>query len=297
MKLRISALFAPLFVLIWSTGFIIARYGMPYSEPMTFLFLRFTGVLLCLTPVIIWLKPPWPDRKQILHIGVAGALFQFGYLGGVWVAVKLGMPAGLASLIVGLQPILTAVLASFVAERVSARQWLGLVFGLTGVTMVLAAKIKLDGLSWFPITMAVTGLVCITLGTLYQKHYCKQFDLRTGSFIQFAVASLLCLLAALLFETREVQWTAPMIGALLWGIGPISIGAMTLWFILLRHGEATKVSSVMYLTPPTTALMAWLLFNEQLSALILGGIIITMFGVLIVNQTSLPKWAQWPAKK
>lgn len=282
--------FAPIFILIWSTGFIIARYGMPYSEPMTFLFLRFAGVVLCMIPVVLWLKPAWPNGRQMLHIAVAGALFQFCYLGGVWVAVKQGMPAGLAALIVGLQPILTAILASLVSERVTARQWLGLLLGLVGVALVLFAKIRIDGLTWACIAFAFGGMVSITLGTLYQKRFCPSFDLRTGSVIQFTTSALLCLAMMLLFETRDIQWTIPMVGALLWGILPISIGAMSLWFILLRRGDATKVSSMMYLTPPTTALMAWILFDEPLSTPILLGTLITMLGVLIVNQTTLPKW-------
>lgn len=277
--------FAPIFILIWSTGFIIARYGMPYSEPMTFLFIRFAGVVLCMAPVVLWLKPVWPSARQALHIAVAGVLFQFCYLGGVWAAVKQGMPAGLAALIVGLQPILTAVLASFVSERVTPRQWLGLALGLVGVTIVLSAKIHLDGLTWLSVIFAFGGMISITLGTLYQKRFCPNFDLRTGSMIQFTTSALLCLVMMYLFETREIQWTAPMIGALLWGILPISIGAMSLWFILLRRGDATKVSSMMYLTPPTTALMAWLLFNEPLTTPILVGTLVTMTGVLIVNQT------------
>jgi drug/metabolite transporter (DMT)-like permease len=282
--------FAPIFILIWSTGFIIARYGMPYSEPMTFLFLRFSGVVLCMIPVVLWLKPAWPSGRQMLHIAIAGALFQFCYLGGVWVAVKQGMPAGLAALIVGLQPILTAILASVVSERVTARQWLGLVLGLVGVALVLFAKIRIDGLTWACIAFAFGGMVSITLGTLYQKRFCPSFDLRTGSVIQFSTSALLCMVMMFLFETREIQWTVPMIGALLWGILPISIGAMSLWFMLLRRGDATKVSSMMYLTPPTTALMAWILFDEPLSTPILLGTLITMLGVLIVNQTTLPKW-------
>lgn len=282
--------FAPIFILIWSTGFIIARYGMPYSEPMTFLFLRFSGVVLCMLPVVLWLKTKWPTGKQAIHIAIAGALFQFCYLGGVWAAVKQGMPAGLAALIVGLQPILTAVLASVVSERVSTRQWLGLALGLVGVALVLFAKVRIDGLTWLPVALAFGGMVSITLGTLYQKRFCPSFDLRTGSMIQFSTSALLCLVMMFLFETREIQWTIPMIGALLWGILPISIGAMSLWFVLLRRGDATKVSSMMYLTPPTTAIMAWMLFDEPLTIPILLGTLITMLGVLIVNQTTLPKW-------
>jgi drug/metabolite transporter (DMT)-like permease len=290
--MTITQWFAPIFIVIWSTGFIIARYGMPYSEPMTFLAIRFAGVLLCMIPVVLWLKAPWPRGRQIAHIAVAGALFQFGYLGGVWAAVKQGMPAGLAALIIGLQPILTAVFASFVAERVTPRQWFGLLLGLTGVSLVLYAKLHLDGLSLISTLLAFAAMLSITFGTLYQKRYCPSFDLRTGSVIQFSISLVLSVIMMLLFETREVQWTTPMIGAMLWGILPISIGAMSLWFILLRKGDATKVSSMMYLVPPSTALMAWFLFDETLTPLILLGILITMFGVLLVNQTTWPAWVK-----
>ncbi len=290
MVMKKMAWAGPTFVLIWSTGFIIARYGMPYSEPMTFLFLRFIGVLFFMLPAVLILKPSWPSNSQILHIAISGVLIQFGYLGGVWAAVREGMPAGLSSLIVGLQPVLTAVLASMVAERVTLRQWLGLILGLIGVGLVLYSKISLDGLSPLSLIFIIGGLFSITFGTLYQKKYCPHFDLRTGSVIQFSISALLSLIVAFLFETREVQWTVPMIGALLWGILPISIGAMSLWFLLIREGAATKVSSLMYLTPPTTAFMAWILFDEPLTALVLAGTCVTMLGVVIVNQTVMPNW-------
>jgi drug/metabolite transporter (DMT)-like permease len=278
---------APTFILIWSTGFIIARYGMPYSEPMTFLFFRFAGVLLFMIPAVMVLKPQWPTWSSARHIAIAGLLIQFGYLGGVWAAVHLGMPAGLSALIVGLQPVLTAILASFVAEKVTSRQWLGLVLGLVGVTVVLFSKIRLDGLTWASIVCNFGALVSMTWGTMYQKKYCPQFDLRAGSIIQFTVSAMACLILMFTVETREVQWNASMIGALIWGVLPISIGAMSLWFILLRKGEATKVSSLMYLTPPTTAVMAWFLFDEPLTLPVIVGTVITMLGVLIVNQ---PQW-------
>lgn len=290
MDMKTNAWTGPIFVIIWSTGFIIAKYGMPYSEPMTFLFLRFGGVLILMVPFVLLVKPQWPSWKQAGHIAVAGLLLQFGYLGGVWAAVKAGMPAGLSALIVGLQPVLTAVLASFVAERVTPRQWLGLVLGFVGVAMVLYAKMNIDHLSLVSLLLNFAALISITWGTLYQKKYCPQFDLRAGSVIQFSISALACLVMALLFETRQVEWNASLIGALLWGILPISIGAMSLLFILIRQGAATKVTSLMYLTPPTTAFMAWILFGEQLTLPILVGTLITMLGVLIVNQTKLPAW-------
>ena len=290
-RFPLESLAAPIFVFIWSTGFIIARFGMPYMEPATFLFLRFTGVLIVMGFIILFWKPIWPNRSQTMHIAIAGALLQFGYVMGVWSAVRLGMTAGLVALIVGLQPILTAWSASWVAERVSYQQWFGLLLGIAGVGLVVAEKTSFMNIPLAAYIFALAALFSITFGTLYQKKYCPQFDLRAGSMIQFSISTLLCLLVALLFETREIVWNAPVIGALLWGILPTSIGAISLLFILIRKGAATKVTSLLYLTPPTTALMAWLLFDEPLSLMMLAGLGLTMTAVILVNyqQNSSPK--------
>mgnify|MGYP003860684893 FL=1 len=259
---------SPLFILIWSTGFIIARYGMPHAEPLTFLAIRFFGVILILLPCILWFKAPWPSKSQIVHLAIAGVLIQFGYLAGVWIAIRHGMPVGLTALIVGLQPILTAVFVSLLAEKITRSQWQGLFLGLFGVFLVLYAQINIAGVNAQTIFFNITGLLSITVGTIYQKKYCAQFDLRTGSLIQFITSLGLATIGAFLFETREVEWVLELIGALVWGIVGISIGAMSLLFILIRRGNATKVSSLMYLTPPTTAIMGWILFNEPLTILV-----------------------------
>ncbi len=276
---------SPLFILIWSTGFIIARYGMPHAEPLTFLAIRFFGVILILLPCILWFKAPWPSKSQIVHLAIAGVLIQFCYLAGVWIAIRHGMPVGLTALIVGLQPILTAVFVSLLAEKITRSQWQGLFLGLFGVFLVLYAQINIAGVNAQTIFFNITGLLSITVGTIYQKKYCAQFDLRTGSLIQFITSLGLATIGAFLFETREVEWVLELIGALVWGIVGISIGAMSLLFILIRRGNATKVSSLMYLTPPTTAIMGWILFNEPLTILVGFGTLLTMLGVLIVNQT------------
>ena len=290
-RFPLESLAAPIFVFIWSTGFIIARFGMPYMEPATFLFIRFTGVLIVMGIIILFWKPVWPNRSQTIHIAIAGALLQFGYVMGVWSAVRLGMTAGLVALIVGLQPILTAWSASWVSERVSYQQWLGLLLGIGGVALVVAEKTSFANIPVAAFIFAIAALFAITFGTLYQKKYCPQFDLRAGSMIQFSISTVLCLVVALLFETREVVWNASVIGALLWGILPTSIGAISLLFILIRKGAATKVTSLLYLTPPTTALMAWFLFDEPLSLIILAGLGLTMTAVILVNyqQNSSPK--------
>ena len=280
-----SNLIYPIFILIWSSGFIVSRFGMPYSEPMTFLFLRFLGVCVLMLPIIFWKNITWPSKTQIIHIAIAGALIQFGYLAGVWISVRGGMPAGLSALIVGLQPILTALFAYFVAEKITSRQWVGLLFGLLGVVMVLSAKLNTDGVTMANILWNVFALLSITAGTIYQKRFCPTFDLRIGSFIQFATSGLISGTCALLFDNRDIIWSNEMIGALVWSIFCISIGAMSLLFILIRRGNATKVSSLMYLTPPTTAILAWIFFKEPLTPIIIFGTVVTSLGVLLVNQT------------
>ncbi|MFS2004376.1 DMT family transporter [Duganella sp. CT11-25] len=274
------------FVVLWSSGFIVAKFGLPYAPPLTFLLLRFLGVLLFLVPAVLLLKAPWPYGK-IWRIALAGLLVQAGYLIGVWCAIKQGMPAGLSALIVGMQPILTAFAAPLIGEKVRPRQWLGLLFGIAGVGLVVAAKVQLVGLSLDAILLCVLALLSITIGTLYQKRYCPQFDLRTGTVIQFAASIVLVLPLAILFEGlgpdfAAVQWTPRFVGALLWSVLGLSIGAIFLLFALIRRSDATQVTSLLYLTPPTTAVMAWLMFGEAFNALGIAGMVLAVTGVIFV---------------
>jgi drug/metabolite transporter (DMT)-like permease len=275
-----------IFVLIWSTGFIVAKFGLPYAPPLTFLLLRFVGVLLVLGPLVLLMRAPWPSGK-VGHIALAGVLVQAGYLGGVWCAIKIGMPAGLSALIVGMQPILTAFAAPLIGEKVIGRQWLGLAFGIGGVGLVVANKISLIGLSWHSIALCLLALVSITVGTLYQKRHCPQFDLRTGTLIQFAASLVVVLPLAVAFEQftpalQTVQWTPRFVGALLWSILALSIGAIFLLFALIRKSAATSVTSLLYLTPPTTALMAWIMFGEAFSLTGAAGMLLAVIGVYFV---------------
>jgi drug/metabolite transporter (DMT)-like permease len=274
------------FVIIWSTGFIVAKYGLPYAPPLTFLLLRFVGVLAVLLPLVLLMRAPWPVG-QMRHIAVAGVLVQAGYLAGVWCAIKLGMPAGLSALIVGMQPILTAFAAPLIGESVRGRQWIGLLFGLCGVGLVVANKITLIGLSWESIALCIFALLSITIGTLYQKRYCARFDLRTGTIIQFAASMAVVLPFAIAFEDfspalETVQWTTRFIGALMWSIFALSIGAIFLLFALIRKSAATQVTSLLYLTPPTTALMAWAMFGEAFSIIGMLGMVLAVIGVALV---------------
>jgi drug/metabolite transporter (DMT)-like permease len=274
------------FVFLWSTGFIAAKYGLPYAPPLSFLIVRCLGAVLVLLPMVLVSGAPWP-RGRILHVAVAGLLLQAGYLGGVWSAIKIGMPAGLSALIVGLQPILTAFAAPLVGERVTPRQWLGLLLGLGGVGLVVYAKISLNGLAPGAIGLCLLALLSITCGTLYQKRFCPRFDLRTGTLIQFVASALLLLPFAVALEgfgpmLSNVHWTPQFVGALLWSILALSIGAIFLLFRLISRNDATRVTSLLYLTPPTTAVMAWLMFGEALSLLGLVGMVVAVAGVAFV---------------
>jgi drug/metabolite transporter (DMT)-like permease len=274
------------FVFLWSTGFIAAKYGLPYAPPLSFLILRCLGAVLILLPAVVLTGAAWP-RGRVGHVALAGMLLQAGYLGGVWCAIKLGMPAGLSALIVGMQPILTAIAAPLIGEKVRPRQWLGLVLGLCGVGLVVAAKIHLNGLAPAAIALCVLALLSITAGTLYQKRFCPQFDLRTGTVIQYVTSALVLLPFAVLLEgfgprLEAIHWTPQFVGALLWSILALSIGAIFLLFNLIRRSDATRVTSLLYLTPPTTALMAWLMFGEKLSILGLAGMVVAVLGVVFV---------------
>lgn len=279
-----ARLVAPVFVVIWSTGFIGARYGMPYAEPATFLAIRFGGTLLLMVPAVWLMRVRMPPRSVVLHLAVAGLLLQGGYLLGVFEAIRHGMGTAAVALVVGLQPVLTAIAGSLVRERVSVGQWAGLGLGFLGVTLVVWDGLSLTGLSMTSVSMALAALISITAGTLYQKRFCPQFDLRAGSVIQFGAALLLVVPIAFLGETREIEWSLPLAGALLWSIVALSIGAISLLFLLIRRGAATQVASLMYLTPAVTALMAWLLFGERIGPLMGLGMLLTATGVASMSR-------------
>ncbi|MBS1218627.1 MAG: protein of unknown function transrane [Proteobacteria bacterium] len=275
-----------LFVLLWSTGFIGARLGLPHAEPLTFLTLRYVGVLALMLPLALALHARWPATLEgARHIATAGVLIQGGYLGGVFSAVHAGMSAGVVALIVGMQPLLTAAAAGrLLGERVALLQWCGLALGLAGVALVVWQKMSLDGMAMHSLALALLALASITLGMLYQKRYCPSFDPRTGSVIQFAAALVVTLPLALTLETGEVRWTGEFLIALGWLVLVLSAGATTLLFRLIERGAATRVTSLFYLTPAVTAMMAWLMFDETLSVVAIIGMLIAVAGVALVNR-------------
>ena len=289
--LRANA-FAPfvplLFVVLWSTGFIGAKLGLPDCEPLTLLSLRYASVLVLMGAVALATRAPWPATPaQWGHIGVSGLLIHAVYLGGVFTAIRLGLPAGVTALVVGLQPVLTALGAGlFLRERVRATQWAGLALGLAGVVLVVAHKVAGSGgpAAATPLVPGVVALAGITAGTLYQKRFCPSFDLRTGSVVQFLPSLAATALVAWRTETMVVHWTPAFIFALGWLVLVLSLGAVSLLNVLIRSGSAVNVASLFYLTPPVTALIAWAMFGETLTGLALVGMAVTVFGVWLARR-------------
>lgn len=272
----------PLFILIWASGYVVAKAVAPYAEPLTFLLLRYAGVVGLMLLLALAGRARWPSRRDALHLAVAGIGIQAIYLGGVWDAIRHGMPAGLAALIVNLQPVLTAALAVFVHERVSARQWLGIVLGFAGVVLVVAHKLGTQGMTFWPVTLCLVALLGMTLATLYQKRFVSHFDLRTGQVVQFSAAFVFTLPFMLAFEHGQVQWNMPIVASLLWSVFVLTGGGISLMFYMLREGQATKVTGLMYLVPGVTALMAWAMFGETLGANAVLGMGVTLLGVYLV---------------
>jgi drug/metabolite transporter (DMT)-like permease len=283
---RLAIAAAPLiFVLLWSTGFIGARYGLPYVEPMTFLGMRMLFVVAIMTPFALIVGARWPRGVEIGHSLVVGSLVHGAYLGGVFVALSQGVPAGVSALIPGLQPILTSTIANrFMGERVSRRQWLGLALGLVGVLLVLHDRRMVAEGSLLGWSASVVSLFGITLGTLYQKRFCGLIDWRTGNTVQYIGAGALFWLGAFGFETRVIHWSGELIFALAWLIFVLSIAAVALMYWLIRRSAATSFASLFYLMPAVTALLAYLLFGEKLDALSIFGMGVCAIGVVLASR-------------
>ena len=274
-----------LFVLLWSTGFIGARFGLPYIEPLTFLAVRMAFVVLILSAIALISRTKVPNAREVRHALVAGSLVHGLYLGGVFIAISQGIPAGISALIPGLQPILTSTIANrFMGETVTRLQWIGLALGLLGVVVVLHDRnIVLAGslLGWVASFLSLIG---IALGTLYQKRYCGAIDWRVGYLVQYIGAGVLFALGAYAFETREIRWSEELIFALAWLVLVLSIAAVGLMYWLIRRSAATGFASLFYLVPGVTALFAFLLFGERLDAVSIFGMAICAGGVILANR-------------
>ncbi|CAA9425780.1 MAG: Permease of the drug/metabolite transporter (DMT) superfamily, partial [uncultured Ramlibacter sp.] len=263
-------------------------FGMPHAPPMKFLAVRFILSVACFGVWILLSRAAWPTRRsQVLHLAVTGTLMHAGYLGGVWAAVKLGMGAGLAALLVGLQPVLTAVWISAQGGRVTSRQWAGLALGLVGLGLVVWQKLGLGEIHAANLLLALGALLSITVGTLYQKRFVAPCDVRTASFIQLAAAFVVATPLALM-EAESIRFNGEFAGAMAWSVLALTLGGSSLLYLLIQRGAATAVTSLLYLVPPTTAGMAWLLFGEPITLLTLAGVVLTAIGVSMVVRAAAP---------
>lgn len=279
---------APLmFVLLWSTGFIAAKFALPHIEPFNSLLIRMLATLVVFAILIKIFKAGNITAIQSTHQMVVGSLVHAAYLGGVFAAIKLEMPAGLAALFVGLQPVLMALMAlTFLSERLSFKQWFGLLLGLLGVCIVL-----LQGQGLENINISIAALVAVTIsvfgisiGTMYQKRYGVGVNLLTGSFFQYLAAAIWMGLLTFTFEQQEIVWHPHLIGALIWQVFGMSIIAILLLMHMIHEGKTTQVASYIYLVPPVTAIEAWWLFDESLTLIAIAGMLIAIYGVYLVNK-------------
>jgi drug/metabolite transporter (DMT)-like permease len=272
-----------LFVVLWASGYVVARLAMPHAPPLGFLAVRFAATLVVLAPLILIARAPWPDPRTAMHLAVAGLMLHAVYLSGVWAAVSLGMSAGVAALIVNLQPVLTAVWMALGREPVGARRWLGLALGFGGVALVVAHRLGVEALSPASVALAAGALLAITAGTLHQRRYAPSFDLRTGSFVQYAASLAAVAPVALAVEAdASWDWGPPLALALAWSVLALSIGGVFLMHVLIRRGSATRVAGLFYLVPPVTALQAWAMFGEPFGTTAAIGTALVAVGVALV---------------
>ena len=288
--------FPALFVVLWSTGFVGARYAMPHAEPFTFLALRFTLALCILLPwaLVALRSNPITSWTVLAHAAIAGALIHAAYLGGVFFAVRHGLPVGIAALVAGLQPLLTAAIAAgMLGERLTGRHWIGLAAGLLGVVLVVAPKLGTTaGFAAVTLVPAGLGVVSIALGTVWQKRFVGALDLRIGAAAQYAGALGPALLVAFMSETMQLDWTVELVLSLLWLTFALSIGAVMLLLVLIRNGSVSGVASLFYLVPGVTALMAFVLFDERLAPIQLTGLVVAALGVSLATRGSRKAVAQ-----
>lgn len=284
---RTAAVMLPfLFIVMWSSGYVAGKVGLPYAGPFTLIFIRFFSAALILLMIAWIFRAPWPRNwKEAGHIAVVGVLIQALQFSGLYSGLSLGVSAGVSALIVGMMPIFTALGASvFLKEKVSSRQWVGLMIGLLGVVMVVSNKVSIREADLSAYLCVLLALVGVTAGTLYQKKFCSNMDLRTGGFIQLSVASLIVFVLAMYYEGLQVEWSLSLILSSGWLSIVNSIGAISLLFILIRRGEASRVAGLFYLIPTVTALMGFFVLQETLSLIAVTGFLVTASGVYLATK-------------
>lgn len=275
-----------IFVTLYGSGFVGAKLGLPYAPPLTFLMWRFAFSSILLTLIAILLRSPWPQEiKNISHIMVAGLLMQATFSAGVFVAIYLGVSPAVSALIIALQPILVALGAGpILRETVFLRQWLGLLLGLVGVALVVSHNITFSYTHIEGIMMAILGLLGLTIGNLYQKRFCSNMNIFTGGVIQSIAAFSSVFVAALVFESMAITWSGQFLFALTWMTAGVSVGAVSLLYVLIRQGEVSQVASIFYLVPVSTAVLSFALYHQTIDLIGILGMVITATGIIFVNK-------------
>ncbi|WP_313699865.1 DMT family transporter [Achromobacter sp.] len=275
-----------LFLVLWSSGFVVLKVGLAYADPLTFLALRYACVLLILAPLLLALRPPLPTRASAWgHLAMVGLLLQAGYFCFTYLSLKQGMSAGGVALITSLQPILIGLLAPALAhERVDARRWAGLALGVTGAALVIVAKASIDVLAPLGLTFAVGALLCLTGGTLYEKRFGTQIHPVASNFVQYGVGLAVSAPLAFWLEPMHIDWTGPLLGSLAYLVVGNSLVAITLLLAMIRHGEASRVSALFFLVPPCTAIIALLILREPIPPLAWPGMALAALGILLVTR-------------
>lgn len=275
-----------LFLVLWSSGFVVLKVGLAYADPLTFLALRYACVLLILAPLLLALRPPLPTRASAWgHLAMVGLLLQAGYFCFTYLSLKQGMSAGGVALITSLQPILIGLLAPALAhERVDARRWAGLALGVTGAALVIVAKASIDVLTPLGLTFAVGALLCLTGGTLYEKRFGTQIHPVASNFVQYGVGLAVSAPLAFWLEPMHIDWTGPLLGSLAYLVVGNSLVAITLLLAMIRHGEASRVSALFFLVPPCTAIIALLILREPIPPLAWPGMALAALGILLVTR-------------
>jgi drug/metabolite transporter (DMT)-like permease len=277
--------FPLLFVFLWSTGFIGAKFGLPSAEPFTFLCVRMFLTLLIMTLLLPLFPVKWPTRlPDYGHLAIVGILIHGIYLGGVFTAIYRGLPSSIAAVVVGLQPLVTVALSRiWLGESMTTLKLAGLITGFAGIVLVVSEQgLSSTGINTPGLAFSAAALLGISVGTIYQKKFCTKVDLLPGVFVQYSANALFMLALALLLESREIHWNLQFTLALSWLIVALSLGAVLLLMWLIRHGEAGKVASLFYLVPPLVAVEAWLLFGERFGLIAIIGIACCIFGVAMV---------------
>ena len=279
-----------IFVAIWSTGWVVARYGADYSDPFTFLVVRFALAFFAMAAIAVVFRAPWPKGKARWHAMMSGVLLHAIYLGGVWWAIARGVPAGISGLIAAIQPILTAVLAPIVLkERIGWSQWSGIALGFAGIALVLEPKLAalggtVDSLAFVPLAINALSMVSVTAGTFYQKRFIPSGDLRTVTALQYSGAFLAVLPFAVLLEPMHMAWGWQLAAVMGWSVIALSLGAIGLLLLLIRRGAVSRAAALIYLVPPSVALEAWLAFGETLAPVQLAGMVLTVMGVALATR-------------